>query len=337
MQNGSSHTCSAGSAFYMAALDMRGRLFARACTLAPFSTIVPAGVTQAKATAVLSTVFPGGTITGFTITNGGSGYTGTPTVSITGGGGTIIGYALAHVTNGVVDSIVVTNPGGGFTSAPTVTISTVTPDLLDANNGSIFLKSDPTKTITHATVTTGWDPQISVAQGWGSYLRAAAVGGKPIGSPCNSTGSCAACVEVAVDTNTGDVEVTGYWNAVSTGTSIFKTGVLKEMGSGCESGEGQCLYYGDVYDVATGAVLQMSHGSFSHPTTLDTHPATYHLYDVQHNSPSGPCGATGMAEPCSGTTPTIWCAIYNAIGKFPDHNHGAGSQNTILKALGKAT
>jgi hypothetical protein len=44
-----------------------------------------------------------------------------------------------------------------------------------------------------------------------------------------------------------------------------------------------------------------------------------------------------MAEPASGEANVVWQAIYNAIGVFPDHNHGAGSQNTILKALGKAT
>jgi CO/xanthine dehydrogenase Mo-binding subunit len=336
MQNGSSHTCGAGSAFYMAALDMRTRIFNRALGLAPFSTLVPAGVTQAKATAVLSTVFPGGTIASFTVTNGGSGYTGVPAVTISGGGGTSAS-ATAHVTNGVVDAIVVTNQGSGFTTVPTVVVSAVTPDLLDAANGSIFLKSDPTKTITHATATSGWDPQISVAQGWGSYLRTAAVGSSPIGSACNSTGGAAACVEVAVDTNTGEVEILGYWNATSTGTTLFKPAVLKEITSGCEAGIGQCLFYGDVYDPATGAVLQMSHGSFSHPTAPDLYPTAYTLIEVQHNSPSGPCGAHGMAEPASGEANVVWQAIYNAIGVFPDHNHGAGSQNTILKALGKAT
>jgi CO/xanthine dehydrogenase Mo-binding subunit len=336
MQNGSSHTCGAGSAFYMAALDMRTRIFNRALGLAPFSTLVPAGVTQAKATAVLSTVFPGGTIASFTVTNGGSGYTGVPAVTISGGGGTSAS-ATAHVTNGVVDAIVVTNQGSGFTTVPTVVVSAVTPDLLDAANGSIFLKSDPTKTITHATATSGWDPQISVAQGWGSYLRTAAVGSSPIGSACNSTGSMASCVEVAVDTNTGDVEILNYTNVVSTGTSIFKTAVMKEIGSGVEAGQGQCLFYGDVYDPATAAVLQMSHGSFGQQTAMDIYPSSFKLVDVQHNSPSGPCGAHGMAEPCSGTEVSVYCAIYNAIGAWPDHNHGAGSQNTILKALGKAT
>jgi CO/xanthine dehydrogenase Mo-binding subunit len=163
------------------------------------------------------------------------------------------------------------------------------------------------------------------------------VGTVPIGSACNSTGGAAACIEVAVDTNTGEVEILGFWNATSTGTTLFKPGVQKEMMSGCESGIGQCLFYGDVYDPTTAAVLQMSHGCFSHPTAMDLYPTTNTLIEVQHNSPSGPLGCHGMAEPASGEGNVIWQAIYNAIGVFPDHNHGAGSPNVILKALGKAT
>ena len=58
-----------------------------------------------------------------TITNGGSGYfSGLPTVSITGGGGTGA-TATATVNGGVVIDIVITNRGSGYTSAPTVTIT----------------------------------------------------------------------------------------------------------------------------------------------------------------------------------------------------------------------
>src|SRR4030066_645971 len=61
------------------------------------------------------------TLSGFTVQNGGSGYT-TPTVIITGGGGTGA-TATARVTNGVITAVVLTNAGTGYTTAPTVTIS----------------------------------------------------------------------------------------------------------------------------------------------------------------------------------------------------------------------
>jgi hypothetical protein len=56
------------------------------------------------------------------IYQGGSGYTESPTVTITGGGGTGA-TAEARVVNGVVTTINVTNKGSGYTTTPTVTIS----------------------------------------------------------------------------------------------------------------------------------------------------------------------------------------------------------------------
>ncbi len=53
------------------------------------------------------------------LTNGGSGYTGDPTVSFTGGGGTGAA-ATATAVGGVVTSLTLTNPGTGYTSKPTI-------------------------------------------------------------------------------------------------------------------------------------------------------------------------------------------------------------------------
>jgi hypothetical protein len=58
----------------------------------------------------------------FTITNGGSGYSIAPTVTLSSGGG-YGATAQAILTSDVVTSIVVLNPGEGYTSAPVVTIT----------------------------------------------------------------------------------------------------------------------------------------------------------------------------------------------------------------------
>jgi len=65
------------------------------------------------------------TLTGFTISNGGSGYT-TPAILLSGGGGSGA-TAIARVSNGVIKAIVLTNAGTGFTSAPTITINDPNP------------------------------------------------------------------------------------------------------------------------------------------------------------------------------------------------------------------
>ncbi|MFD1628340.1 RagB/SusD family nutrient uptake outer membrane protein [Pseudopedobacter beijingensis] len=56
------------------------------------------------------------------ITSGGTGYTGTPTVAITGGGGSGA-TAVAVVSGGAITAINITNPGIKFTSAPVITIT----------------------------------------------------------------------------------------------------------------------------------------------------------------------------------------------------------------------
>lgn len=77
----------------------------------------PSGGTQATATATVSS----GEITAITITNPGAGYTNTPAVSFTGGGGA--GGAATATLSGRVTGIILTNHGFGYGSAPTVAIA----------------------------------------------------------------------------------------------------------------------------------------------------------------------------------------------------------------------
>tara|TARA_A200000113_G_scaffold226021_1_gene249552 strand:- start:21434 stop:43285 length:21852 start_codon:yes stop_codon:yes gene_type:complete len=63
-----------------------------------------------------------GSLTGFTVTAQGSGYTESPLVSIVGGGGSGA-TAQAVITGGRVTRILVEQPGSGFTSQPSVSIT----------------------------------------------------------------------------------------------------------------------------------------------------------------------------------------------------------------------
>lgn len=58
-----------------------------------------------------------------TITDGGSGYTSAPTVTISGGGGTGAKIGSVQLTDGVVTSITLSSKGEGYTATPTITIS----------------------------------------------------------------------------------------------------------------------------------------------------------------------------------------------------------------------
>jgi hypothetical protein len=63
-----------------------------------------------------------GFVVGASVTDGGSGYTNAPVVTISGGGGTGA-TARATVVNGAVTAITIQNPGSGYSSVPTLTIA----------------------------------------------------------------------------------------------------------------------------------------------------------------------------------------------------------------------
>ena len=65
---------------------------------------------------------PNDAVSDIKVTAGGSGYTATPTVAITGGNGTGA-TATAIVTSGAVTAIVITDGGSGYTATPTVAIT----------------------------------------------------------------------------------------------------------------------------------------------------------------------------------------------------------------------
>lgn len=75
---------------------------------------------QRTATAVPTVV--NGFVVAITVTDGGTGYTTPPTVTIAGGGGTGAS-ATATVLNGAVDRVIVGNAGVGYTGNPAVTIA----------------------------------------------------------------------------------------------------------------------------------------------------------------------------------------------------------------------
>ena len=126
---------------------------------APTLTAAP----TATATAAINTST--NQVSGFTVTNGGSGYSSTnpPTVTITGGGGTgATGTAVVNA-NGVVTSITLNSGGLGYTTPPIVTIGP----------GSItILENAATQTVNLTGITAG--PGES-----GQFLTVAATSSNP--------------------------------------------------------------------------------------------------------------------------------------------------------------
>ena len=331
IQAGSGFTAGAGSATVNMANIARTEIFKNALTKAPFNAITGSGVTKATATATVKD----GRIIAITVTNPGAGYSGNPQVAITGIGSQA--EAVANVVDGKVVSISITKTGFGYLTAPTVAVSGLSIDDLNAKDSVIFLKSDPTKTITYASAASGVAPLAWTCNGWAPTFRSHTVGeGGILGAVANTCGNSGGAAEVAVDIETGEVEILGLWNCVDTGRTIYRKGTIKEMLSGCELMIGQALFYGDVYDPTTGACISSQWTEAQMPTTMDFNPAVFGIQDVESDDAAGPFGAHGIGEPCSSNYAAIYCAIFNATGVWVDAEHGCYNPDRVLKALGKA-
>ncbi len=330
IESGVEYCASAGTAAVNLGLKARRDICLNALAKAPFSSLNAPGVTRAVAAALVS----GGQVSGVVVTSPGAGYNGEPAVSFSGGGGARA-YAVANVVDGRVVSVTVLNPGSGYSSSPAVTISGLSLADLGAGNSSIFLKSDKAVATTYRTAMSGTPVTAWTSNGWAASLISHAVGSSPVGSPCNTNDSGGAAAEVLVDTETGEVEVTGLWNCVDTGRTIYRKGVLKDLLGGCELMMAQALFYGNVTDPATGAQLGVHFSDGLFPTALDVKDV-FDVTDIESDDAAGPFGTHGDMFSASSNASAIYCAIYNAIGVFPDTDHGPLTPDKVLKALGKA-
>lgn len=91
-----------------------------------------------------------GLVSDVTVSNGGNGYTATPTVTFSGGGATLNASGVARLGKTIsnydqVQSIELTSRGAGYTSAPTVSFS---------NTTGVINNTNPTSAVATATVST---------------------------------------------------------------------------------------------------------------------------------------------------------------------------------------
>jgi xanthine dehydrogenase YagR molybdenum-binding subunit len=124
----------------------------------------------------------------------------------------------------------------------------------------------------------------------------------------------AQCVEVEVDTETGDVAVLRVVASHDCGRIVNPTMVDSQVVGGVTQGIGFALSEGRIVDHARGVVLNANLEEYKVPTVLDV-PAIEHarvdLADPEANN----TGAKGIGEPpLIPTAPAIANAIYDAVG-----------------------
>lgn len=205
---------------------------------------------------------------------------------------------------------------------------------LTAKEGKIFKKAKPSNFRTHTEVTSKM-PHPIVGRGytWAKELRRP-VADFDIGTPCEVRSVSGAAVEVAVDIETGEVEILNFVNAVDMGRAIFWKGCENQIEGGLEIMAGEALLYEQVIDPEAGATLNIDYIDNRWPTTLDLYTDRHRVIIVESNDACGPYGCKGLGEPPVSNYGAIANAIYNAIRKWigdpPIY------PQKVLKALGKA-
>jgi CO/xanthine dehydrogenase Mo-binding subunit len=203
---------------------------------------------------------------------------------------------------------------------------------LVARGGRIYSKVDPTKEMS-------WDAAVMLANeyfgngclmGWGSK--------HPVDQNVvdDKQSICGEIIEVAVDTDTGEVDVLGVYPFWDIGQCLNPAIVETQITGGATVGIGYALTEDVVYDPDTGTTLNASFLEYKLPTILDfpENGIDILLKDDEPN-PCTPHGQRGLGEPpCVPQAPAINAAIYNAIGVSV--NSLPITPDKILKALGKA-
>jgi xanthine dehydrogenase YagR molybdenum-binding subunit len=138
---------------------------------------------------------------------------------------------------------------------------------------------------------------------------------------------------VAVDPDTGAVEVLKLVYITDIGRIFFHQGAYAQQEAGCDHVMAQAMSWVTKSDKATGYELTSSflHGGW--PTSLDLPVENYVPVVREGDSAVGPYGGTGMGEPCSGAYCAINLAVGNAIGKYV--SEGPLDTWVVLKAMGK--
>jgi len=205
---------------------------------------------------------------------------------------------------------------------------------LDASEGNIFEKANPSNFKTHAEVSAKTRGQL-IGRGytWPKELRRP-IANFPVGTPCEMRGQVATAVEVAVDPETGEVEILNFANVCDVGRAISYSGCRNQIEGCIELQINQALFAEQILDPGTGAILNPSYLDHKWTTSLDVHQDRHQAIIVESIDACGPYGAKGMGEPPLASYVSIALAIHNATGQW--FKQVPVYPQRILEALGKA-
>ncbi|HSW39980.1 MAG TPA: molybdopterin cofactor-binding domain-containing protein, partial [Acidobacteriota bacterium] len=195
------------------------------------------------------------------------------------------------------------------------------PEDIDLKDGKVVLKADP-------------ETGVPLGQAVRANLFAT-YSGRPPEAFWNHRGkkldtmNVAAC-EVAVDTETGAVEILRFGVVADTGKIMRRTSLESQIDQVLDFSVGCQLQEEFIYDRPTGLKLSTNIVEYKKVSMLDMPRVDLELLETRAGNAA--YGANGISHSLANTH-LIICAIQNAIGKWVDP---PATPDKVLKALGKA-
>ncbi|MDR0935454.1 MAG: molybdopterin-dependent oxidoreductase [Oscillospiraceae bacterium] len=194
------------------------------------------------------------------------------------------------------------------------------PEDLDLVDGKIVVKADPQ--ISHPLGLAVKKTLVSTFEG----RPPAAIWGH-MGKKFDTMNTVYA--EVAVDEETGIVEVTKYGTAIDPGKVLRSTSLESQLDQSVYFSVGCQLTEDYYFDQETGVQLNKNMIDYKHPGVLDVPPSL--KVALETRSGNAAYGASGISHSLSNTH-LIMCAIHNATGVWVQP---PATPDKVLKALGK--
>ncbi len=209
--------------------------------------------------------------------------------------------------------------GSGAKQAPNP-FKGLKPEDLDMQNGKVVVKADPGK-------------GLPLAQAVRTNLFATFSGRPPLAlwnqrGKALDTMNVAAC-EVAVDTETGEVEIIRFGVAVDTGKILRRTSLESQIDQVMDFSAGCQLQEEYIYDQKTGLKLSTNMFEYKKVSMLDMPRVDLDLLETRAGNAC--YGSNGISHSLANTHLVIM-AIHNAIGKWIE---SPATPEKVLKALGK--
>ena len=210
---------------------------------------------------------------------------------------------------------------GGGKSQPPSPLKGLKPEDLDMQGGKITVRADPSKGVPLAQAVranlfatySGRPPQAVWAQ-QGKVLDVMNV----------------ATCEVAVDTETGEVEILRFGVVTDTGKVMRQTSLEGQIHQVMDFTAGCQLQEELIYDQRTGVKLSTNMVEYKKVSMLDMPRVDMELLETRASNAA--YGGSGISHSLASTHLVIM-AIHNAIGKWVE---SPATPDKILKALGKA-